>query len=278
MKRHIPIGDVEVIAFSGPDAVSFLNGQLTQDARLAGDGSRAVFSCVTDAKGRLQFRVVVTADGDGTLLVAVPAGHGEVLEARLTRYLIADDAEAALLPGVWRIVHFIGGNPEPPDGGLARGISRFDEEGCDWWLRPGVEFAPPDGFDMLAGDELEHFRILRGVPAVGTEITAGMLPPEARLETTDISYSKGCYIGQEVISRIRSAGKVNRLLTRFAVAGDDAVGPGPLATAEGRPAGEITSVSPLADADGRVPALGFLKRGISGIDLKLGANDVREMR
>ncbi len=66
------------------------------------------------------------------------------------------------------------------------------------------------------GDLTEFERIGRGIPKWGAEITEGMLPPEAGLDATDISYSKGCYIGQEVISRIKSAGKVNRRLVKFA--------------------------------------------------------------
>lgn len=107
----------------------------------------------------------------------------------------------------------------------------------------------------MSADERETLRIRHGVPVWGRELTEGMLPPEAALEVTDISYQKGCYIGQEVISRIKSAGKVNRRLTRFEVAADAPVTCGPL---DDR-AGEITSVAPLAEGEQR-HALGFLRR------------------
>ncbi len=272
--RRVISGGFEVVAFSGPDAVRFLNGQLTQDVRMVAGGGAAAFSCVTDAKGRLQFRVVITADADDRILVAVARGAGEALEARLTRYLIADDAEGVLLDGAWRIEHFIGSAPPSPEGVLMRGIGRYGVDGYDWWLPPGLEAEPPPGHRLLQGGELEHFRIMQGVPADGVEITAGLLPPEARLEATDISYSKGCYIGQEVISRIRSAGKVNRLLTRFLIDGANAA-PGALAAADDRPAGEITSISTHPAPDGGFPALGFLKRGTAESGLHLAGMPVR---
>jgi len=92
----------------------------------------------------------------------------------------------------------------------------------------------------------------------------GMLPPEALLEATDVSYNKGCYIGQEVISRIKSAGKVNKQLTLFLFDAGIPVAPGPLENAAGTAAGELTSVSPLA-TDGVRHALGYVKRGAADL-------------
>ena len=84
------------------------------------------------------------------------------------------------------------------------------------------------------------------------------------MDRTDISYRKGCYIGQEVISRIKSAGKTNRKLTRFEVPADRETGP--LVNADGVLAGEITSVSPQIRGGVR-NALGYLKRGVSEVFL-----------
>jgi folate-binding protein YgfZ len=113
---------------------------------------------------------------------------------------------------------------------------------------------------LLQGDALEGYRISRGIPAWGRELVEGMLPPEACLEESDISYNKGCYIGQEVISRIKSAGKVNKRLTRFYLEEDATVVPGALLDAAGKIVGEVTSVSPLAESGIR-HALGYVKRG-----------------
>lgn len=198
------------LEFSGPDAVRFLNGQVTQDIRKVMGTGLVLPSCVTDAKGRLQFRVWI-AEGCGGVLVICREGMTEDLETRLTRYLIADDVEVRDVTNNFRI----------------------------------EDFAIPEM------DEAE--RIERGIPKWGAELKEGMLPPEAGLDATDISYHKGCYIGQEVISRIKSAGKVNRRLTKFVFETQGIIGE--ITDTEGKPCGEVTSVSGLL-------GLGFLKRGV----------------
>ena len=261
--HRIDLGTPSLLEFRGPDAVRFLNGQLTQDVRRVAGGKISLPSCVTDAKGRLQFRVTVTEAAAGALWIAGLAGRAEDLEARLTRYLIADDVEVGDLSGKYALNHFTGPMPEPPSGVVARESDRFGIAGTDWWVPVGVAVGFPAEVELLEGDALESLRIGNGVPAWGRELLEGMLPPEARLEETDISYHKGCYIGQEVISRIKSAGKVNRRLTRFVFDAAVPVLAGPLENA----AGEVTSVSPLATAGVR-PALGYVKRGASDLFFK----------
>lgn len=261
--QRIDLGTPSLLEFRGPDAVRFLNGQLTQDVRRVAGGKISLPSCVTDAKGRLQFRVTVTEAADGGLWIAGLAGWAENLEARLTRYLIADDVEVTDFSGKYHLSHFIGAIPEAPPGVLARDSDRFGVAGTDWWIPVGQLSEFPAGFEWLEGDALETLRIGNGVPAWGSELLEGMLPPEALLEETDISYHKGCYIGQEVISRIKSAGKVNKRLTRFVFGAEVPVMLGPLQNA----AGEVTSVSPLAVAGVR-HALGYVKRGATDLLFK----------
>ncbi|MES2920682.1 MAG: hypothetical protein V4819_04010 [Verrucomicrobiota bacterium] len=248
---RIDLGTPALLEFRGPDAVRYLNGQITQDVRRVAGGKISLPSCVTDAKGKLQFRVTVTEALDGALWVAGLAGQAETLEARLTRYLIADDVETADLTNRYALSHFTGSMPEPPPGVIARGSNRYGVTGTDWWIPAGQTI----DFPLLDGDELEALRIANGIPAWDRELVEGMLPPEALLEETDISYHKGCYVGQEVISRIKSAGKVNRRLTRFIFDAQAPVVPGPLENS----AGVVTSVSPLA-AGGIRHALGYVKR------------------
>jgi folate-binding protein YgfZ len=205
-----------VLEFRGPDAVRFLNGQVTQDVRKVSADGIAIPSCVTDAKGRLQFRIwIVQRREDQALLIFSPKDLLENLEARLTRYLIADDVE----------VCDVSGEVNPQE-----------------YEFPGLRLS-----------ELE--RIEQGIPKWGAELTEGMLPPEAGLDITDISYNKGCYIGQEVISRIKSAGKVNRRLVKFGFDGDGKIGD--FVNTEGKVCGEVTSVS------GSI-GLGYLKRSAEG--------------
>lgn len=261
---RVDLGMPALLAFRGPDASRFLNGQVTQDVRLLAAGGITLPACVTDAKGRLQFRIWITSLEDGTLWVEGPEGLAEPLEARITRYLIADEVEVENLTGKWRLTHFttvLDGSP--PEGVAARACARFGVPGTDWWLPEGTTGVFPDGIPELAGDEFEAFRIARGIPAWGPDLKEGLLFPETGLEATDVSYQKGCYIGQEVISRIKYVGKMNQRLTRFLLdpAGTwDPECPPPLEDPEGKPAGFLTSISPVASAEGRA-ALGYLKRG-----------------
>jgi folate-binding protein YgfZ len=267
----VVIDSPALLEFRGSDAVRFLNGQLTQDVRRVAGGKTALPSCVTDAKGRLQFRVWITESPDGNLWVEGPAGSAEALEARLTRYLIADDVEVSDLTGKFRLVHLVGKSPAPPEDVFARASRRFNTEGADWWYPEGFEL--PLQLHPLSGDELESLRIANGVPLWGRELKEGILPPEAGLDATDISYQKGCYIGQEVISRIKSAGKVNKRLVRVELAADSSPDDLRLLDENGAEAGEITSISPIATGGTRA-ALAYVKRGaervfFSGRELRL---------
>ncbi len=257
---RIDLGTPTVLEFRGPDAIRYLNGQLTQDVRRVMGGKTALPSCVTDARGRLQYRVWIMESSDGGFRVECPSPCSEGLETRLTRYLIADDVEVADLTDQWSLVHFTGKVP-PPDGALASECSRYGVTGTDWWIPAGLAVEFPTDFPLLDGDVLEAFRIGHGVPKWGCELTEGLLPPEAGLDATDISYQKGCYIGQEVISRIKSAGKVNRRLAMFQLDADVPVDGASLVRADGESAGELSSISPHAE-NGLRHAMGYVKRGV----------------
>lgn len=208
-----------VLEFSGPDAVRFLNGQMTQDVRKVIGSGQVLPSCVTDAKGKLQFRVWI-AEGktSGSVLVFCREEMMTDLEARLTRYLIADDVEVR--------------NATAEVSSEEFGFQKMDEKA----------------------------RIEQGIPRWGMELTEGMLPPEAGLDKTDISYNKGCYIGQEVISRIKSAGKVNRRLVKMVFERDAKIGE--IHNEDGKICGEVTSVF-------EKKGLGYLRRGRESGDLSV---------
>ena len=160
---HIELGTPALLEFSGPDAIRFLNGQMTQDVRLVTDGTKSLPACITDAKGKLQFRVWLHGHGD-TILVEGPEGMAEALEARLTRYLIADDVEVRNLTGQWQLHHLTTPNNEAPDRVITRASQRFGENGTDWWVPAGLNVELPPA---LTGDESETLRISRGIPAWG---------------------------------------------------------------------------------------------------------------
>ncbi len=261
LPRCLPATGRTLLAFRGPDAIRYLNGQLTQDVRNPGDA--VLPACVTDAKGRLQFFVRVFRGPEDALWIEGPEDVAEELEARLTRYLIADDVEVDNLSGRWQCIH-LPDCPVLPDleEGFVRKANRTGSEGSDIWLPAGEAFP----CTPLSAEESEARRIAAGIPAWGRELKPGMLPPEAGLDRTAISYHKGCYIGQEVLSRMKSAGKVNRRLARFSVGAEAAAGD-TLAASEGaKAAGTLTSVSPLPDDSGAHAALGYLEKAGFGTE------------
>jgi folate-binding protein YgfZ len=170
------------------------------------------------------------------------------------------------LTGHYELYHWLGAVTQTPAGIISRKSDRYGVTGTDWWVPAGQGVSAEMSF--LTKDELETLRITHGVPVWGCELHEGLLPPEALLDRTDISYHKGCYVGQEVISRLKSAGKVNKRLTQFLFAAEIPLVTGLLENG----AGEITSIAPIAK-DGFRAALGYVKRGAGELLLK-GADQV----
>jgi folate-binding protein YgfZ len=116
---------------------------------------------------------------------------------------------------------------------------------------------------------LNLFRISRGIPQFGQDIRERDLPQETG-QMRALSFTKGCYLGQEIVERIRSRGAVHRQFTTFAVEGA-LPEPGTKIQAEGKDVGEITSsaILPLPAAD-RGIALGYLRREATGKEMNAG--------
>lgn len=263
----IDCGHPACLEFRGPDALRYLNGQVTQDLRAIPGTDLALPACVTDAKGRFQFRVWISSTTEGALRVDAPAACPQSLEARLTRYLVADEVEVTDLTGACRLIHFTGEPGPAPAGVATRRSRRFGVDGTDWWIPGKIEALPPAQAVLLEGPSLAAWRVEHGVPAVGNELNEELLPPEAGLDVTDISYHKGCYIGQEILSRIKSAGKLNQRLVRLAFDAALPVDGLALVDADGREAGSITTISPDT-TDGIRRALAFVKRGVDAYRIR----------
>lgn len=268
---------------SGADHLRYLNGQLTQDLKRV-TSQTALPACITSAKGRLQAEVWVLAEGDASgqtaLWVDAPGVLRDVLLGRLERYIVADDVSVTDATGESELLHFLGSSP--PEYQELQPFSpvqaaRFGDAGWDVWV-------PSDRFEALcaslgerlgSAEDYERLRVERGIAAWGTELSEETLPPEAGLDKTHVDYHKGCYVGQEVISRLKSVGHVNRVLRKFrgTLSGGSA-GPTGLESPRtssagesfyvlgerGKAVGTLTSVVP--DGSGGFYALGYLKRGI----------------
>ena len=116
------------------------------------------------------------------------------------------------------------------------------------------------------------WRIAAGVPRYGQDIRERDLPQETEQHQA-LDFTKGCYVGQEIVERIRSRGQVHRKFTGFRLAGDAA--PGTKLQAEGKDVGELTSVASLPQSNGTrtTLALGYVRRELTLPGKKLQAGD-----
>jgi folate-binding protein YgfZ len=264
------------IRVSGNDRLRFLNGQVTNDVGKATQSS-AIAACVLNAKGRMNAHVFVSAEPDRFLLDA-DSELRETLQPRLERYVIADDVQIGDLSDNWAIFHLL----RPPPPGLSENCKivsakRFRKAGWDLW----VESSQHDMVfqQLLAAlpfcDDActEVFRIEQGIPRVYRELTEEIIPIEAGLEESCVDYEKGCYIGQEVISRMKMSGQRNKTLCGLVAINHSPLTPGMrLATMseEGKEVGWITSAA-HSDRLGSEIALGYVKRGFNFAGAKLDA-------
>ncbi|MDP0492164.1 MAG: hypothetical protein Q7Q71_14035 [Verrucomicrobiota bacterium JB023] len=185
---------------TGPDARRYLNGQVTQEVSQLEEGE-VTYTFVCDLKGRIQSDAYIRALPAGDLLIDAPSSARESLLARLDRYLIADDCELIDETGKWQLLHHLEEASGPGQ------VSRFGSQGRDE-IRPAGE--PTLSAPSLSGDEAENLRIRAGIPTL--QDLEGLFPAESGQIERAVSFAKGCYQGQEVISRMKRAGKTNKTL------------------------------------------------------------------
>ena len=262
------------LRLSGTDRVRYLNGQISNDLRKATE-SAAIHACVLNVKGKVNADVFISAQGESFLLDADDEVR-ETLPIRLERYIIADDVQIEDVTEQFALFHVIGAEP-PALATAARHVhaNRWNCAGTDIW----VESAAHDQLlrDLAAvyvfcdSERAESFRIEQGIPRSGRELTEEIIPIEANLEEKTVDYTKGCYIGQEVISRMKMSGQTNKRLCGFIVIEGRVLAGMRLNTSEGKAAGWVTSATDSARL-GKQIALGYLKRGFQAVGLELQAS------
>lgn len=264
------------LRLTGADALRFLNGQITNDLRKA-TADAAVQAAVLNAKGKLNADVFISKENDSFVLDA-DSDLREALPARLERYIIADDVQIEDVTDRFAMFHITG---EPASDPVASGrtlrATRFGCPGWDIWVDKTVaeqtRQALSAAFVFCDEECAEVFRIEQGVPCWGRELTDQIIPTEANLEASSIDYSKGCYIGQEVISRMKMSGQTNkRLCGLISVSGAALQAGMRLIPGEGeeKNVGSITSAAHSRRLDKEI-ALGFVKRGFNSPGTRLQA-------
>ena len=241
---------------AGPDAEKFLQGQLSQDVtRLEVGGS--TWALLLQPQGKVTAFLRVLRTGDEEFVLETDVGFGPAVIERLNRFKLR--VKADLDPLEWRCVAVRGPQAhELVEAGVV----------ADWPGLPGVDLvgeAPvaPEGVTRCSPEAYEAVRIEAGIPVMGRELDEGTIPAEAGVVDRSVSFTKGCYTGQELVARIDSrGGNVPRRL-RGVVLGDPSASPPVGATIQfdGKESGRLTSVaySPRA---GAVVALAYVRRAV----------------
>lgn len=292
LRHHAGVADLSyrgLLRVVGPEAADYLHGMVTNEvAKLrAGEGN---LSAIVHARGRMLGDCRVFRVGDEEFWIDLPGEAREAVFAHLDQYLISEDCEVqdigayAVHLGVWgpeadavveaalaaappslaphenRFVDAPGGRV------LLVGSNVFGVSGTELYFAP--EAAPEAWARMLekarglgggpvGDDALEAARIRAGIPRWGRELLEDTIPLEANLQEA-ISYTKGCYVGQEVIAKATYRGAVRRHLVRLEVS--PGATPGARLREDDKLVGNLTSVLD-PHPEGEPPlALGYVKR------------------
>jgi folate-binding protein YgfZ len=289
--------DRKLVSLAGRDRVRWLNGMVSNNIRDLAIG-HGVYAFVLNAQGHIQGDLYAFHHGE-TLFIELESAQAATLLPLLRRYIIMDKVDVEELGDRFAVFGIAGpkssefvdplGLPDPDEVSLT--CSQQNRKGIpitlirgDNPIVPNYRFWVPkehahgfwqslieSGAQETHDEALEAFRILCGIPKFGVDITSRTLPQETG-QNRALNFSKGCYIGQEIVERIRAKGAVHRVLTGFAA---DNTSPSTIIQSEGKDVGKISSVATIPiGAGARVVALGSLRREHLGSVLQAGSTRV----
>ena len=199
----------DIVRVAGPEAVAFLQGQLSQEvARLA--VGQSAFTFLLEPQGKVCAWGRITRTDDDAILFDVDRGFADAVIARLTRFKLRTKADIQRLD--WEVVAFRG------EGGGSINVTAPVIASFDWPGLAGVDVMGPavsteaawNTARVAMGDsaEYERRRIEAGVPALGRELDVDTIPAEAGplVIEKSVNFTKGCYTGQELVARVDSRG------------------------------------------------------------------------
>ena len=231
---------------AGTDALNFLQGQFSNDLRGAADG-RAVYGLWLDHKGKVLADSFVGQTETGFWIASYGSPAADLC-ARFEAYIVADDVTVTDETSAVTAVTLFGLEPRDVAAALPTGTVTFSGRRSG---SPCAEVVMPAASELrvrelfagapeLTPSQVEQRRIDAAIPAVPRDIGPADLPQEAGLERDAVSFTKGCYLGQEVMARLNSMGQVRRSLLR--VRSDGACPPLPAALfQDGKKIGELRS-------------------------------------
>ena len=283
------------IVLTGEDRTKWLNGMVTNNVRDLAAG-RGVYSFLLNPQGHILADMTIFNRGE-YILVDTDVAQGEKVRATFDHYIIMDDVElgdetdktatiAVQGPRAAEVlrrdgINFTEREPIAIEDAVWNGIGisvvRSRTIGFEIWLNPTQatqiwEALVAAGATPVGTDAVEMWRIAEGIPRYGQDIRERELPQETAQDHA-LSFTKGCYVGQEIVERIRSRGAVHRTFTGFRFAGSPA--PGTKLSKDGREVGEITSVATLPSPGGSISVgLGYVRREAGAPGTKLDAGGV----
>ncbi len=207
-----------VLAVEGPDREGFLQGQLTQDVRGLAPGQSRPMAGLTP-KGKLLYFGRLAAQAD-RLILLVPAADRAAIAGHLGKYAVFQKVSVSDVSDEFVLLGLYGpasGQIQPTEGALALPA---DGELAAGLLAPAAHRAALEdlleraGSTAVSHDSAEILRVEAGRPRFGTDADETNLPDEVGLPSA-ISTTKGCYVGQEIVARLRTYGRVNRRLVGF---------------------------------------------------------------
>ena len=242
----------DFLRVSGPDAVSYLQGQLSQDVDQLPVGNSAL-SFLLQPQGKVDALVRVTRIEQDVFVLDTDAEWGEAVGARLERFKLRVKADVE--PLLWRCLAVRGPNAHEAATGLD----------ADWPGLPGVDVVGetpdvPDGVRVCDLQAYEAVRIEAGVPRMGREVDEKTIPAETGVVDRAVSFTKGCFTGQELVARIDSrGGNVPRHLRGIVVQTNVVPPAGATIEVDGKDVGALTSVAESLERRAPV-ALAYVRR------------------
>jgi len=287
------------IGLRGGDRVRWLNGMVTNNVRdLAADSG--VYAFLLNPQGHIHGDLYAYNRGE-SLVVDVEKSEMEKLLGVFDHYIIMDDVELTLLPDI-AALGVAGPEARAPLAKLGITVPELEPlqlVETSWnqvpvtlvrgdnpavatfelWIHPAevdklTQALRTAGGTPVSADAVELLRIASGIPRYGQDIRERDLPQETEQDRA-LNFNKGCYIGQEIVERIRSRGNVHRKFTGFEIHGA-LPAPGAKIQVDGKDAGEITSVASLPLGGSLRPvALGYIRRewAIPGKSVRAGESD-----
>ena len=269
-----PQPELGLVRVTGSDRVRWLNGMVTNSIQALQPGE-GCYNFVLSVQGRIQADCTTFAQTDSILLQTgrdrIPA-----LMALLDRFIIMDDVELAtleleglLIAGPEAASVLTGLSLTPPAPLTLQGSDVMLLHAHSPLIRRYELWSTPEAIaDLIESlgttrqaspEALTQLRLLEGTPLYGTDIRDKELPQETA-QTRALHFSKGCYLGQEIVERIRSRGNVHRTLAGFLLTGPVPDG-GAVLYAEDKPVGELTSADEIPLSTGPITlALGYIRR------------------